>query len=83
MIKLIPLINHKEWNYYVYSFSNYDTYYISDYLLPFDKFEQADIKLLTYEKDDFRLCYPILIKDISKTSKFKNIATNRSFITKK
>ena len=79
MIKLIPLINNIEWKDYVYSFSNYDIYYTADYLLPFNELEQADIKLLTYEKDHFRLCYPILIKDISKAPNFENLEIKQYF----
>lgn len=79
MINLISLKEKSEWNRYVKDFDEYDSYYCSEYLEPFFNVENANICLLNFENKDFKICYPVLIKDISHDLKFKNILPCNQF----
>lgn len=72
MLNVITLNKKKEWNDFVHSFKDYDTYYTVEYLEPFENFENASISLIAYSKNDFKLCYPVLIKDIADDTHFIN-----------
>lgn len=79
MIKLIEIENKTEWDKFVEQINSADTYYTWDYLRPFVEIEKGKICLLTYSNKDFKLCYPILIKDIADDNKFKDLIPKATY----
>ena len=70
MINLLALEDTSQWDDFVKSFVNYDIYYTAEYLEPFSAVENAQIYLLTYKNENFKLSYPVLLKDIADDLKF-------------
>ena len=70
MINLLALEDTSQWDDFVKSFVNYDIYYTAEYLEPFSAVENAQIYLLTYKNENFKLSYPVLLKDIADYLKF-------------
>ncbi len=73
MIELIKYNEAEKWNETVKSFENSDVYYTCEYAVSFMENEDGTPYLLSYDGGDCRLCYPIIEKDISDFSKFKNV----------
>lgn len=73
MIELIRFNEINKWNETINSYKNADVYYMCEYAVSFMENEDGVPYLLSYDGGDCRLCYPIVEKDISDFSKFKNI----------
>ena len=57
MIQLINIETHKLWDEIVQSFSNYDVYYLSGYVRPFQIHGDGSPTLLYYSEDGLRAIY--------------------------
>lgn len=64
MIQLYNIDQSAEWDSIVYSFAEYDIYYLSGYVKAFQIHGDGDPYLLYYEKDDLRAIY-VYIKRIT------------------
>lgn len=72
MIELIRWDEKEKWNAIVNTFDNADTYFSCQYAVSFMENEDGDPYLLHYVSDAVQLCYPVIEKDISNFSVFKN-----------
>lgn len=73
MIELIPYNEVKKWNTIVDSYKKADVYFKCEYAVSFMENEDGVPYLLSYQGENGRLCYPIVEKDISNFSKFRDI----------
>ena len=61
----------KEWNSLVKSFEEWDVYYLHEYAISFREHGDGDPLLIYYEDINCRLCYVVMLNDISEMHAFK------------
>jgi len=65
MLKIIDFEHRTEWDRIVLSFPNYDIYYLSGYLAPFEVHGDGKPILIYYEGEEIRAICAFMLRDIS------------------
>jgi hypothetical protein len=65
MLKIIDFEHRTEWDRIVLSFPNYDIYYLSGYLAPFEVHGDGKPILIYYEGEEIRAICVFMLRDIS------------------
>lgn len=80
MLKVISLIKRVEWDGIVRSFSDYDIYYLSGYVVPFAIHGDGEPMLFYYEGDNVRAINVVMRRDIGADDNFcGKIPTNKYY----
>lgn len=72
-LQIVSFIEKARWNGIVKSFSDYDVYYLHEYVSAFRHAGDGAPFLIYYNGDRMRLCYPVLCGDIAKSSGFAGL----------
>ncbi|WMJ83314.1 GNAT family N-acetyltransferase [Oscillospiraceae bacterium LTW-04] len=72
-LQIISFTEKARWNGIVKSFSNYDVYYLHEYVSAFRYAGDGNPYLIYYSGDRMRLCYTVLHCDIAKSYTFEGI----------
>ena len=62
-----------EWNSRVYSFANWDIYYLYEYAYSFMLHGDGEIYLIYFEYKEEKMCYAVMKSDIADCPKFKGL----------
>lgn len=76
------ILSHKdkrEWNSLVKSFEKWDVYYLHEYAISFMEHGDGDPLLIYYEDINCRLCYVVMLNDISEMHAFKGKLLPRKY----
>ena len=65
MIKVLDLLHREEWDKIVYSFPNYDVYYLSGYANAFFLHGDGNPILIYYERENLRGIYVAMKRDVA------------------
>ena len=71
LLKILQFENKEEWNKIVKSFSNYDIYYLNEYISPFCLIDKIEPLLIYFKGKTMELCYVVEKSDIANYSKFE------------
>lgn len=70
-MQVITHTDKEKWNNIVKSFSNWDIYYLQEYSMSFMKHGDGTPLLFYYEDSNCRLCYVVMLNDISQMKVFR------------
>ena len=70
MLRVISFLKHEEWDKIVKSFSDYDVYYLSGYVLPFAIHGDGEPLLFFYEGEKVRAMNVVMRRDIGADKSF-------------
>lgn len=71
--EVIPSKQNSRWNEIVHSFAHWDIYYLNEYACSFEIHGDGEAFLIYFQRDDCRLCYVVMKKDISADAKFAGV----------
>ncbi|MEA4821527.1 MAG: peptidoglycan bridge formation glycyltransferase FemA/FemB family protein [Erysipelotrichales bacterium] len=76
---ITAITTKQEWKNTIESFRNNDIYYTYDYCKSFQLHGDGEPKLIYYTNNNFKLCLPIMINDISSSLNFNDLQPNSFF----